>query len=50
MNKIGVGGWLQVCGAVSVAVGAFIIAVPVGFIVAGVLTVLFGLAFENGEG
>lgn len=49
MKSLGVAGWMQVCGAVSITAGAFIMAVPVGFIVAGVFAILFGLAFENGE-
>jgi hypothetical protein len=40
---------LQVAGVVSVAVGAFLIWVPAGFIVAGAGLILFGLAAERSK-
>lgn len=38
---------LQVAGIISIATGAFLLSLPAGFIVAGILTVLLGISLER---
>lgn len=47
--EVRVAAGLQIGGAVCLTLGAFMIYVPAGFIVAGVLLLVFGLAVEREE-
>ena len=41
---------LQLVGVASIIVGAFLIAVPVGFVAGGLLLTVVGIAMERNEG
>lgn len=47
--EVKVAAGLQIAGSVFLTIGAFMIYAPAGFIVAGILLLVFGLAVEREE-